>query len=220
MLDRLLSSIAPHHCIRCGVVADGLCASCKKGVQIVRLAECVQCGYALQDNCCQVCTLAGVRQDIPFVYRAEVRKLLQEYKFSYRRAYARVLADLLHSSSMPLADHSLLIPLPTAPAHIRKRGFDHTRQIVRHLAKLQNRPYDTLLVRTKNFRQVGADRSRRAMQAADAYYCPTSLSPHRTYILVDDVVTTGASMAAGVLALRQAGAVHITLLAIAYQPLE
>lgn len=220
MLDKLLSGIAPHHCIRCGSAADGLCVSCKKSVQAVQLAACVQCGCALQNGRCRTCTLADVQQDIPFAYQAEVKQLLREYKFSYRRAYARVLADLLHANSASPANNALLVPLPTAPAHIRERGFDHTRQIVRHLAKLQNRPYDTLLVRTRNFRQVGADRSQRAIQAADAYHCPTRLSPRRTYILVDDVVTTGASMAAGVSVLRQAGAVHITLLAIAHQPLE
>ncbi|MBR3052305.1 ComF family protein [Candidatus Saccharibacteria bacterium] len=103
-----------------------------------------------------------------------------------------------------------IIPLPTISRHIRTRGFDHTYLIAKHLSRLTNYPINPILARAKNTVQVGTNRATRQHQAIAAYALKsTLLDPSATYILFDDVWTTGASMQACEKMLRSAGATNI-----------
>lgn len=220
MLDTILAQIAPHHCLVCDRVADGLCAACKDSIQPAVLTTCCYCRQPLRQAVCAHCQLAGVAQYIPYQYDGAVEQLLQAYKFSPVRAYSRAVAQLLADHIPRPPGKVVFIPTPSSPERVRQRGFDHIAHIVRHLKKSHHADVKPLLRRTKKFRQVGATRAQRFMQASGAFVCPTPLSPATTCIIVDDVITTGATMCAQVAALRQAGATHIAIAAIAYQPLD
>lgn len=220
MLDTILAQIAPHRCLICDRMADGLCLECKDSIQPMALTTCCHCRQPLHHSKCTHCQLADVAQYVPYRYDGVVQLLLQAYKFSPVRAYSRAIAQLLadhipHSSCKPV-----YIPTPSSPERVRQRGFDHIADIVRHLKKSHYADAKPLLRRIKKFRQVGATRDQRFAQAHSAFICPTLLSPDATYIIVDDVITTGATMCAQVAALRQAGARQIAIAAIAYQPLD
>ena len=101
----------------------------------------------------------------------------------------------------------VLIPLPTIRKHIRERGFDHTLRLCFELENfLQKRleglgvkvEYQDLLVRKNKTVQVGKEKKERMRQAEKAYGIREGIKiENRTlYILVDDVTTTGASLAA------------------------
>lgn len=220
MLDTILAQIAPHHCLVCDRAANGLCAACRENIQPIELAICCYCRQPLRHSKCTRCQLAGVAQYIPYWYEGVVLQLLQTYKFSPVRAYSQTVAQLLAEHIPHLSGKVVYIPTPSSPERIRQRGFDHIASIVRHLKKVRHADSGSLLQRVKKFRQVGATRAKRFIQAHNAFICPTPLSPNTVYIIVDDVVTTGATMCAQVAALRQAGATHIAIAAIAYQPLD
>ena len=101
----------------------------------------------------------------------------------------------------------VLVPLPTIRRHIRERGFDHTLRLCFELENfLQKRlddfgisvEYQSLLVRKNKTVQVGKEKKERMRQAEKAYGIREGIKiENRTlYILVDDVTTTGASLAA------------------------
>ena len=79
--------------------------------------------------------------------------------------------------------------------------------------------YAPLLSRLHNNAQFGATAAQRRYQAARAFKIDTgAIDASGHYLLCDDIVTTGASMSAGVKLLREAGAQHITVVALLQQP--
>lgn len=101
----------------------------------------------------------------------------------------------------------ILVPLPTIRKHIRERGFDHTLRLCFELENfLQKRleklgmkvEYRDLLVRKNKTVQVGKEKKERVKQAEKAYEIREGIKiENKTlYVLVDDVTTTGASLAA------------------------
>ena len=101
----------------------------------------------------------------------------------------------------------VLVPLPTIRKHIRERGFDHTLRLCFELENfLQKRlddfgisvEYQSLLVRKNKTVQVGKEKKERVKQAEKAYGIREGIKieSKTLYILVDDVTTTGASLAA------------------------
>ena len=101
----------------------------------------------------------------------------------------------------------VLVPLPTIRKHIRERGFDHTLRLCFELENfLQKRSgdfgisveYQSLLVRKNKTVQVGKEKKERVKQAEKAYEIREGIKiENKTlYVLVDDVTTTGASLAA------------------------
>ena len=101
----------------------------------------------------------------------------------------------------------VLVPLPTIRKHIRERGFDHTLRLCFELENfLQKRlddfgisvEYQSLLVRKNKTVQVGKEKKERVKQAEKAYGIREGgeIENKTLYILVDDVTTTGASLAA------------------------
>jgi len=150
-------------------------------------------------------------------------QLIQYYKYHSIRALARPLAELL-DQVLPknLPKNSVIVPLPTATHHIRSRGFDHTYLLAKQLGKIRKFKVEKILVRNKNTVQVGADKKARLTQAKEAY----SLNPKikikedATYILLDDVWTTGASITAAKKILQNAGAKNIKIALLAYSSLS
>ena len=105
--------------------------------------------------------------------------------------------------------------MPLSPARLHERGFNQALELARHLA-----PHKThaLLRRGESAHQVGASRQERLNHVRDAFW----VAPERAFavrsqrvVLVDDVMTTGASMYEAARALRMAGAAHITGLVLA-----
>ena len=101
----------------------------------------------------------------------------------------------------------VLVPLPTIRKHIRERGFDHTLRLCFELENFLSKKleglgvkveYEDLLVRKNKTVQVGKEKKERMKQAEKAYGIRGAIKiENKTlYILVDDVTTTGASLAA------------------------
>ena len=147
-----------------------------------------------------------------------LKQIVEDYKFQSIRASSRDLAELI-DGVLPEMSNVVVVPLPTISRHIRERGFDHTRLIAKHLVRLRNRhePKSSwhlvpLLERKNNTVQVGSDRNTRLQQAKEAYELNSRflkshpISPGLTYLLLDDIWTTGASMESAIKILQKAGA--------------
>jgi predicted amidophosphoribosyltransferase len=89
---------------------------------------------------------------------------------------------------------------------VRQRGYDQTRLIARVFAKQRGLPCDELLVRRGQSRQVGSDRKHRQEQAAKNYQSKQNIAKGTEVLLIDDILTTGATLEASAKILYQAGA--------------
>lgn len=203
----ILDLIAPHSCRGCNALESVLCERCKNNI--------------LSETKTKVKTA-------PKIYYVGYRNgtlahLIHDYKYSSTRAIGKKLAELLNETLPDIKGPVIIVPLPTISKHIRERGFDHTYKIAKNFIKLRGKKYQIkkLLIRKNNTVQVGSDRKTRINQAKEAYDIAPNvkIDTSATYILFDDVWTTGASMKTAQKKLHDAGAskIFLSVLAISQQ---
>jgi ComF family protein len=152
-------------------------------------------------------------------YDGLAQKLVQTYKFGQQRVAAESIADLIIQSFLqpdyPKYDY-LIVPVPTATRRIRERGFGHAELLAKLIAKKLNLSSAELLGRLGQKHQIGASRSIRLAQPEGNYYVrQPGEAEGRNILLIDDVLTTGATLRAVTKALRAAGAKHVDALVFA-----
>jgi ComF family protein len=163
---------------------------------------------------------AFVRSRVPLRYEQEVAGLVRRFKFEASpRAGAVLLA--LFEAGLPetvLAWPQALVPVPLHPRRARARGFDQGEWLARRLARRLERP----LVRARRCRdtpsQRGLDRMERRRNLNRAFVIEAALPPR--VALLDDVMTTGATLEALASACRAAGAREVEAWAVARTPLQ
>lgn len=215
VFEALISIIAPTECVACGSEAGALCNNCRAGL-VPAPPRCFLCSTFLDSgSLCRQCAkrLAFKKLSVASEYSGLGKTLVRQLKFSYERDVAAVLASCISEELLVdnmLDDVTLLVPLPTATSRVRQRGFDHTLRITKHLSNDLAVPYCALLQRTSQSRQLGRSRKDRLAFGESNFFIqkPKLLSGH-TVLLVDDVVTTGASLQAAAKTLRQAGAKRV-----------
>lgn len=212
----IIDLFAPHSCRGCGRLGSPLCNRCKKYILSTNPNICPFChqqnlGFCPQCKPTTPIYTIGERSGL-------LDLVLHAYKYDSVRALAPTLAELL-ASKLPadLPTTTFIVPLPTATHHVRSRGFDHTLLLAKHLSHLTGFKIAKLLERNRNTVQVGTDKITRITQARSAY----ALNPHSTisssatYLLLDDIWTTGASMLAAADILKSAGAHNLVLTPLA-----
>ena len=138
---------------------------------------------------------------------SEVERMKLDDRSSDKLGDALVEVSRTMGAEMQEIRKIVLVPLPTIRKHIRERGFDHTLRLCFELENfLQKRlddfgisvEYQSLLVRKNKTVQVGKEKKERVKQAEKAYGIRegVEIENKTLYILVDDVTTTGASLAA------------------------
>lgn len=220
MLKTLFSRLAPHYCLSCGEIGRQICDNCFFDIEMQARETCLRCHGLLTALQCSICDeLRGVTQ-VVLAERGDVLgRLVDEYKFLCTRETSTLIAKFLDSAAPHFPTDAVLVPIPTSPAHVRRRGFDHTRDIVSEFARLRHLSYSQLLTRQHNLAQFGAGYHERQTRAQEAFgLSRESVATDKVYIVCDDIVTTGASMAAAVAKLREAGATRIIVLALLQQP--
>ena len=207
-----LDLIAPHSCRGCGRLGVALCNRCKNNIIANHQNICPICRQPNPTGKCSKCKTTP--QSFIVDYRDTlIGELVHDYKYNSVRALAKPLAEILHEILPPLSQNTVIVPLPTISRHIRERGFDHIALIAKHLAKLRKIKSKPVLNRANNSVQVGTSKSTRKSQAKSAYTLnpKITINPNTTYLLLDDIWTTGASMQAATKKLQQAGAHKIII---------
>jgi ComF family protein len=228
-MDRVIGRLAPHDCLGCGAEGRLLCAACRERLR-VPVANCYRCRRPMKASLtCPACLAATplYRVRAAAVYAGPAKDLVWKLKFGQAQGAARELAALMvplldvagpsQDAGEPLGGHSrasrgdyLIVPVPTATSRQRQRGYDQARLLAREVARQVRLPCVDALARHSQAHQVGAGRQQRRQQLSGAFRVtrPRLVRGARV-ILVDDVVTTGATLEAAAAALRQAGAAHI-----------
>jgi ComF family protein len=165
---------------------------------------------------CPACLgpLEGARQAVAYVGAAPA--LVTGLKDRRLRRLASVLAGVVAERVPPPGPGAVLVPVPLGPARMRERGFNQSALIARELGRRWDLPVAEALARVREGTdQRGAPRSARARQAAGAFSARPGAAAPEHAVLVDDVHTTGATLAACARALRRAGAERVGAVCVA-----
>lgn len=220
MIDKLLSFVAPHHCSGCSKPGGLLCTNCKNDIIDRDVDGCVACDAPSGGGVCRDHVKSYQKAWWVGERGGALQRLIGNYKFQHARSGFGVLSELLDARLPALPDDVVLVPVPTASAHIRERGYDQVLLVAKHFASLRGLRITRAVERASKTTQRHASRSDRFVQAAGAFRLSGSIDPSATYVIVDDVVTTGATIESISHLLRQAGASRIWVAALARQPLD
>lgn len=213
ILTPLLSLLAPHDCLGCDAEGSLLCEACRSGLRtaIRRCYRCHNSGtrWATCLECTPVSPLYAVHAAVR--YESLAKDLIWKLKFGRAKAAASEIAQLMALSlSRQDLRRVIVTHAPTATTRVRQRGYDQAALIARAFAARTGAVYVPLLARQNRSKQIGASRSERARQLRGAFRpVRTRYIKGATILVIDDVVTTGATLEAAAAALMDAGAKRV-----------
>lgn len=235
--DTLFELLSPTRCAGCERPGEVLCARCLEALTLIDSRHaCTRCGAPFGELLCTECDAATAREApaqqvvdrclAMAVYEGPLPRVVRAYKDEGERRLAPVLAALLldtafHAETVApdryggiLTRADVLVFVPDTATAFRRRGFDHMEAIARPLAAASGRELVDALVKHGSRDQRALGRAGRAQAARGAYEVVADVTGARV-TLVDDVITTGATMRAAAQALVDAGAAAVDVLALA-----
>ena len=215
MLSKLARLIAPPLCVGCNREGIELCVACVEKID-PPLPRCTYCKKHNEKLVCNECKLTTGVDEIyaAGLYTGILRDVIGGIKFHHQKYMLTPAAKtLVERINFKAIDFDVIVPVPTSPSRIRQRGFDHTKELAMCMSKLLNIEPRSILYRLNSDRQVGQNREKRLAQAKKQF----GFSKHapESVLLVDDVITTGATIAACASLLRAAGAKEVTVAVLA-----
>jgi predicted amidophosphoribosyltransferase len=202
LLEAIAAALAPPTCAACG-------RSCR-----LEAALCPRCGRRLAaaepvfgrgapglDRAWSSASYEGVARD-----------LVAALKFRHLLPVAELMADRIHWLAPAHMLSGTVVPVPPAPARLRRRGFDPAGELAGALAERLETEAEPCLARGGSGRQVGR---RRAERVGHPPRIRARGAAPRSVLLVDDVLTTGATLGACARALRAAGAARVVAVTFA-----
>lgn len=149
-------------------------------------------------------------------YTGILKDLIHSYKFGHKRGASGDIARLLDQLMPPILATTIVIGMPTATTRVRERGFDHAKLLAQKFAAKRQLTYYAALHRTDQHRQLGLNKADRLIAIHNSFYVAHGKHLKGAHILlIDDVVTTGASLSEAAKALKKAGAKRVDCAVIA-----
>lgn len=233
LIQTTLAAIYPSRCLGCAVTVDsdfGLCGVCWGQTQFIGGASCDTCGTPLPGDArgetieCDSCMTEPRPWDrgrAALVYSGVGRKLVLALKHADREEIARPAAEWMRMAVSPLiSDTTLIAPVPLHWLRLAKRRYNQSALMSKNLAELTGRDWCAdLLQRPKRTVSLdGKTKDDRTRILADAI----RVNPRRRHrlvgrsvLLVDDVMTSGATLAACAQACSAAGAHQVCVCVLA-----
>lgn len=205
--DRLLGLFFPNRCVFCRRITDeaGICGECRRSLPYlkgaVRSVEFVDL-YAA-----------------PLRYEGVVRASVVRYKFNGRQNYAPVYAELMRDKIMREGmEFDVITWAPVSDKRERQRGYDQSRLLAEELGRLTGVGCVRLLNKTRDTpkQSLITDRSKRAANVSGAYMATDANQiRYKRILLVDDILTTGATASECARTLLMAGADSVSCVTVA-----
>ncbi len=228
LVEVLARVFLPASCALCGrplpvkASRSGVCGTCWDGLVPVEDEACPRCGEETGERGeCLSC-----RQDPPpwqlaasaGAYEGPLRDLILLFKNGRRDELASPLAELLQRrlDQLPWPPPDAVVPVPAWWGRRLRRGFDHADLLARHLASLGSYRRVAALRRCRRGTQAGRTRTERLALPRGTFSARRAVRGH--VLLVDDVLTTGATARACTRTLHAAGASTVSLLTVARTP--
>jgi ComF family protein len=221
LAKRIFDGLFAQDCLLCGQSggSEVLCRACADDLPRLPALRCRRCALPIPSGeYCGRClghpphydrTLAAFRYDFP------VDRLIQSFKYGHRLALAAFLGGELAALAADTAV-DLVVPLPLHRSRLRERGFNQALELARPVAKSLGKPLDAGACRRvrPTPAQAGLAWKERKKNVRGAFACAREMAGRRI-LLVDDVMTTGASLDECARTLKRHGAAEVTLLVAA-----
>jgi ComF family protein len=215
IIEKLTALYAPDNCLGCSLEGSLICTACRPTIPLSQ-GVCFDCHATISTASCSGCaSKIGISSIAAATdYSGTARLLVACLKFRGNQSASKLMADVL-SKRLSLPKDAVIVHVPATTAHVRQRGFDQARLIAKHLSRLSGLPCYDVLRRQGRQHQLGSERTIRQLQLFDAVTATKSATSIKHALLVDDVLTTGASLAASARALLTAGVTEITAVTFA-----
>jgi ComF family protein len=232
----LLELIAPTRCAGCELPGVLVCDACRDALpRIHQPAACRRCGAPDGSEACAECdgvALAFSRAACAALLGLPLSRIVTVYKDGGERRLAGPLAEI----ALPAVERSIgdeaavdvsrllsgappaawtLVPVPASRRAVARRGFDHVERLARELAAASGMHLSPVLEREGGRDQRGLGREQRRANVADVFRVLETEGAPRRALLVDDVITTGATLDSAARALLDAGSEEVRAVALA-----
>ena len=218
-----------------GALADGamLCKECRGRMPRLGPPVCVRCGAGLPGAFdaaveCAVCRAtppAFETARAPWLYAGVMQEAVQQFKYHRRWRLGRWLADTMAAearSAFPLEEVDAVLPVPPHWLKRRFQGFNAAEELAAAVARSLGKPCVPRALRRRRWTatQTRLGWQERFRNVQEAFIAPPAQVPHRNLLLVDDVLTSGATANACALALKAAGVCRVFVLTAARTALD
>lgn len=215
MIEKLFELIAPDECLGCGTEGKCLCLDCEELLAIKKVSACVMCNQQNTDN--RVCNRCRAKTyvsgaSIAYRYSGITKDLISRMKYENGRSIARYFA-----SKLPKVENDsqvIVCFVPCDGPSRRARGYDQAELIAKHYARFNHLKYKNILLRIEHKKQVGRSRQERFKNVQGNFEAKGDIRGLNV-ILIDDVITTGATISECANTLRLAGARKVWAVAVA-----
>jgi ComF family protein len=237
LADAVLNLFYPDACFICyAPIARqqdcGLCLRCWERTQALQLVRpwCPSCGLPVSYPDTETAHLCGECVSSPPLfsgarsygnYSGELSRIIQEFKFRGRRNLVRLLGPLMARAFFDSWDREqidMLIPIPLHPKRRRERGFNQSELLARSLSTMLALPCCSQVIRRVRYTepQVGLRDPERLRNVRGAFCCVRpDLAARKRLLLIDDVMTTGATARSATESLLSGGALRVSILTVA-----
>jgi len=217
----IVDLLFPPRCAACHRLGSWFCSTCLDTIEVIRPPVCRCCGLPFGQSAQPASALICPRcRATPHVFdglvayafhNGTLRQAIHAFKYEDLRTLTRPLGQLTAKGWRALRPEGLeidaVVPVPLHAARQRQRGFNQAALLAREVgADLQLPVVETMLVRVKaTSRQTRLNAEERKANVQDAFQCVDASLSGKTVLLIDDVCTTGSTLDAACIALRNAG---------------
>ena len=208
-----------------------ICGTCVKAMPRSEPPVCVQCGLGLPGAFDAVMPCATCRKNpptfeqarAPWRYAGPVQEAIRQFKYHRRWRIGKWLAEEMARvarSSFPLDEEALVASVPLHWIKRRLKGFNPAEDLARVVAHTLEKPYDPRALRRIRWTptQTRLSSAQRIRNVRGAFASNDRSIRNRTVLLIDDVLTSGATANACAAALKEAGARRVLILTAARTP--
>lgn len=239
LLDGLGDLVFPQNCILCSAyVADKslpqLCSSCLSDIEFNAPPFCLRCSRHLliytPEGLCPTCLKYPIAFDAAWgaiSYNPTVQRLMHSFKYygqtSVRRVLGRLINEFLTRYPAPLDSFDIGVPMPLDPLRMRERGFNQSAFIAEIINELTGLP-----ICGRGLKRIRHTHPQSSMRAKErwtnmegAFRMEKNFNiNNKSVLLIDDLLTTGATASHAARALKDAGAKRVALFVVALTPLS
>lgn len=213
----LLESLWPKRCIICGEEGSVLCECCEHHLDFLdRWSACPRCGSAYGLRWCTECNSYTLHKrnltELPYDAAASALRfsstsgaLIRGYKDKGEQELSDYIARFMYQCMHPEWHFDAFTYIPASKNALKRRGFDHMQRIGKTLEHTSSIPLLSLFERPKHADQRTLSQTERSLNAACAFTLHDHCTVPRSVCILDDVITTGATIAAAAQCLKQAG---------------
>jgi competence protein ComFC len=226
--EGVLQLLFPPHCLLCGVLGSAsICETCLNSLIVpVPMPYCIRCGQVQLGSECSKCPDYPerlVRCRSVGVHQGQLAEVIYQLKYRDKPMLAEPLgkrmADFLVVRSEVFYDlkFNAIIPVPLHKHRERQRGYNQSNRLAIAVGKILDIPVDILALRRirKTRQQVGMARSGRTQNLRGAFQASPTRCSNRTFLLLDDVSTTGSTITECAQELLRAGASKVYAVSLA-----